>query len=85
MCYSSDGDFLSIQVYAGETHDFPKSFSIAYTENHWSNTEKYIEFFEEIIFPYLAGPATPGGPGGPWPPHFLQGKLLKTNFFKQNI
>ena len=28
-------------------------FSLSYAENHWSNTEKSIEFFEQIIFPYL--------------------------------
>ena len=24
-----------------------------FTENHWLNTEKFVEFFKEIIFPYL--------------------------------
>ena len=24
-----------------------------FTENHWLNTEKFAEFFKEIIFPYL--------------------------------
>ena len=37
------GGFLPIQlIYAGKV-----------TENHWSNTEKSVEFFKEIIFPYL--------------------------------
>ena len=34
-------------------YDFPASFSVSFTKNHWSNTEKSIEFFDEIIFPYL--------------------------------
>ena len=25
--------------------EFPKSFSVSFTKNHWSNTEKSIEFF----------------------------------------
>ena len=29
------------------------SFSVTFTENHWSNTEKSVEYFEDIIFPYL--------------------------------
>ena len=32
---------------------FPSMFSLSYTENHWSNTEKSIEFLQQIIFPYL--------------------------------
>ena len=30
-----------------------QSFSVTFSENHCSNTEKSVEFFEEIIFPYL--------------------------------
>ena len=56
------GKCLPIQlIYKGKTKrslpkfKFPTSFSVTCTENHWSNsnTEKSIEFFEEIIFPYL--------------------------------
>ena len=32
---------------------FPSSFSVCFTENHWSNTGKSTKFFEEIILPYL--------------------------------
>ena len=32
---------------------FPSLFSVCFTKNHWSNTEKTIEFFEETIFLYL--------------------------------
>ena len=53
-------EFLSIQlIYAGKTernlpkYSFPPSFSLTFTENHWSNTEKSAEFFKEVIFPYL--------------------------------
>ena len=35
------------------TFKFPSTFSLSYTENDWSNTEKSIEFFEQPIFPYL--------------------------------
>ena len=57
---SSTGHFLPIQVvYEGKTtlclpkFQFPKCFSVTFYENHWSNTENSVEFFEEIIFPYL--------------------------------
>ena len=57
---SLNGKFLPIQlIYKGKTKrsqpkfKFPSTFSLSYTENHWSNTEKSIEFFEQIIFPYL--------------------------------
>ena len=53
-------EFLPIQlIYAGKTerilpkYYFPPSFSVTFTENHWSNTEKSAETFKEIIFPYL--------------------------------
>ena len=32
---------------------FPNSFSVTFTENHWSNADKLVRFFEEIICPYL--------------------------------
>ena len=54
------GKFLPIQlIYKGKTKrslpkfKFPITLSLSYTENHWSNTEKSIKFFEQIIFPYL--------------------------------
>ena len=57
---SSTGKFLTIQlIYTGTTrrslpnYDFPVSFSVRFTKNHWSNTDKSIEFFNEIIFRYL--------------------------------
>ena len=57
---SCTGEFLPIQlIYAGKTeqslpkYSFPPSFSVTFTENHWSNTEKSVQFFKEIIFPYL--------------------------------
>ena len=46
------GEFLPIHlIYAGKTdqclpkYSFPPSFSVTFTENHWSNTEKSIDFF----------------------------------------
>ena len=57
---SLTGEFLPIQViYQGKTkrclpkHKFPKTFHITYTKNHWSNTEKSVEYFKHVIFPYL--------------------------------
>ena len=54
------GKFLPKQlIYKGKTKrslpkfKFPNSFSVTFTENHWSNTDKSVEFFEEIIFPCL--------------------------------
>ena len=32
-------------------YSFPPSFSVMFTENHWSSTEKCVVFFKEIIFP----------------------------------
>ena len=34
-------------------YSFPPSFWVTLTENHWSNTKTSVEFFKEIIFPYL--------------------------------
>ena len=57
---SCTGEFFPIQlICTGKTerslpkYSFPPSFSVTFTENHWSNTEKSDEFFKEIIFPYL--------------------------------
>ena len=57
---SSMGKFLPVQlIYTGKTprslpkYEFPASFSVGFTKNHWSNTDKSIELFDEIIFPYL--------------------------------
>ena len=57
---SLTGKFLPIRlIYKGKTKlslprfEFPSAFSLSYTENHWSDTEKTIEFFEQNIFPYL--------------------------------
>ena len=30
--------------------NFPDGFHFTYTENHWSNTEKSLEFFNKVIF-----------------------------------
>ena len=57
---SLTGKFLPIKlIYEGKTKrslpklKFPSTFSLSFSENHWSNTKKSIEFFEQIIFPYL--------------------------------
>ena len=57
---SLTGKFLPTQlIYKGKTKlsltefKFPTTFSLSYTENHWSNIEKSMEFFEQIIFPHL--------------------------------
>ena len=57
---SPTGKYLPIQlIYTGKTprslpkYEFPASFSVGFTKSHWSNTDKSIEFFDDIIFPYL--------------------------------
>ena len=57
---SMTGEFLLIQlIYEGKTKrclpnfDFPASFNVTFSNNHWSNTEKSKELFKDIIFPYL--------------------------------
>ena len=55
---SCTGEILPIElIYAGKSerslskYSFPPSFSVTFTENNWSNTEKFVEFFKEIILP----------------------------------
>ena len=57
---SMSGEFLPIQViYEGTTkrclpkYTFPASFDATSSENHWSNTEKSLSFFNKIVFPYF--------------------------------
>ena len=57
---SMTGSFLPMQlIYEGKTrrclpnYDFPKGFNVTYSPNHWSNTEKSVELFQKVIFPYL--------------------------------
>ena len=57
---SMTGSFLPMQlIYEGKTrrclpnYDFPKDFNVTYSPNHWSNTEKSVELFQKVIFPYL--------------------------------
>lgn len=57
---SLSGEFLPLQViYEGKTkrclpkYQFPKEFDVTFSENHWSNTEKSVSFFENVIFPYF--------------------------------
>ena len=57
---SMSGEFLPIQViFEGKTkrcllkYTFPASFDAAFSENHWSNTEKLFSFFNKIVFPYF--------------------------------
>ena len=57
---SISGEFLLIQVtYEGKTkrclpkYTFPASFDATFSENHWSNTEKSLSFFNKIVFPHF--------------------------------
>ena len=57
---SMSGEFLPIQViYEGKTkrclpkYTFPASFDATFSENHWSNTEKSLSFFNKIVFPHF--------------------------------
>ena len=54
------GSFLPMQlIYEEKTrrclpnYDFPKGFNVTYSSNHWTNTEKSVELFQKVIFPYL--------------------------------
>ena len=54
------GNFLPFQLIYEEKmprclprFDFPADFNVTFSDNHWSNTEKSIELFEKVIFPYL--------------------------------
>ena len=54
------GEFLPIQViYEGNAkrcspkYIFPASFDVTFSENHWSNTEKSLSFFNKIVFPHF--------------------------------
>ena len=53
-------EFFPIQLISAEKveqslpkYSFPLSFSVTFTENHWSKTEKFVEFFKQINFSYL--------------------------------
>ena len=53
-------EFLLTQViYKGKTkrclpkYTFPASFDATFSENHWSNTEKSLSFFNKIVFPHF--------------------------------
>ena len=57
---SMSGEFLPIQIfYEGKTkrylpkYTFPASFDITFSENHWSNTEKSLSFWNKIVFPHF--------------------------------
>ena len=54
------GEFLPIQViYENKTkrylpkYTFPSSFDATFSENHRSNTEKSLSFFNRIVFPHF--------------------------------
>ena len=57
---SMSGEFLPIQViYEGKTkrclpkYTFPFSSEATFSENHCSNTEKFLSFFNKIVFPHF--------------------------------
>ena len=54
---SSTGKFLLIQlIYTGTTpcslpkYDFLVSYSVGFTKNDWSNTDKSVEFLMKLYF-----------------------------------
>ena len=56
------GDFLPPQlIYQGKTSkclpcvNFPSSWHITFTENHWSNEKATVDYLEKILFPYIKG------------------------------
>ena len=34
-------------------YEFSPSFHVTFSANHWLNTEKTMEYFEHVIFPYF--------------------------------
>ena len=57
---SMEGDFLPVQlVYQGKTTrclpqvEFPASWHITYSENHWSNENTMKDYIHNIILPYV--------------------------------
>ena len=57
---SSSGDFLPPQlIYEGKTDrclpqfQFPSTWNITKSENHWSNERTMIEYINDIILPYI--------------------------------
>ena len=52
---SATGELLPILlIYEGKTKfKLPRSFNVTFTGSHWSNTQKAMEHFETVIFPYL--------------------------------
>ena len=57
---SMTGKFLPIRlIYERKTtrcltrFDLPADFNVTFSDKHWSNTEKSVEIFKKVIFPYL--------------------------------
>ena len=57
---STSGGFLSIKlVYQGKMtkclllFDFSLSWDITFSDNHWTNEQIMLSYFEKVIFPYL--------------------------------
>ena len=57
---SAVGDFLPPQlIYEGKTdrclpqYDFPEAWHITKTAKHWSNEQTMIDYFNEVILPYI--------------------------------
>ena len=57
---STSREFLPIQaIYESKTkrclpkYTFPTSFDATFSENDWSNTEKSLNTFHEIVFPHF--------------------------------
>ena len=60
FCGSMTGDFLPPQlIYEGKTdrclpnYQFPSTWHITHSHNHWSNETTMKQYFEKIILPYV--------------------------------
>ena len=60
FCANISGEFLPIQLIYGGITDrchprvkFPESFHVTHSVNHWSNESIVVEYFRNIIFPFL--------------------------------
>ena len=60
VCGTASGVFLPFQViYKGKTPAclprfvFPADWNVTFTENHWSNEEKTLEYIHKVILPFI--------------------------------
>ena len=60
ICATASGIFLPFQViYQGKTPAcllrfvFPDNWNVTFTQNHWSNQDKTLEYIHKVILPFV--------------------------------